>query len=146
MRVPNKLPFAFVPRAVPLTPSALVARGEAADRLAGRLARRGAVELRGLMGLHFPQGFVLLGACEQLPWEDGVGYLGVDPRAPRLLLPTTLEPDVPIDLLEERLIALVSPHAPPVALLPAERTVLPVGAARALTAEALRTWLEARPR
>ena len=40
---------------------------------------------------------VVLGATEALPWVDGVNYLGRDPDAPRLLLPTMLRPAVAVD-------------------------------------------------
>lgn len=43
---------------------------------------------------------LLLGETDLLPWLPGVAYLGKDPQAPHLWLPTTLEPTLPIDLLE----------------------------------------------
>ncbi|MET0355122.1 MAG: hypothetical protein ABW044_00015 [Cellvibrio sp.] len=43
---------------------------------------------------------VLLGDTDLLPWLPGVTYIGKDPTVTQLWLPTTLEPVLPIDLVE----------------------------------------------
>jgi len=64
------------------------------DEALSRLA--GASQARQVLLLSCPQ--------EHLPWVDGVVYLGTDPRAPGLRLPTALEPGpVPIQLFERSL-------------------------------------------
>ncbi|QDG51497.1 hypothetical protein FIV42_12300 [Persicimonas caeni] len=48
---------------------------------------------------------IVVAQTEWLPWVDGLHYLGREPAAPRLLVPTALEPDVPLDLLERAVVA-----------------------------------------
>jgi hypothetical protein len=60
---------------------------------------------------------VLLGEGQTLPWVDGVRYLGRDPLAPHLLLPTNRTPGVPVDLFESALIQR-SPVLSPFAVIP----------------------------
>jgi hypothetical protein len=83
-----------------------------------------------LSGVHFPQGLILLGPAEQLPWCDGVIYLG---RESRLYLPTHLDPGVPESWLSQ---ALRGQCPPPWALLPDGR-VIGLAAASALAAASL---------
>ncbi|HLV20947.1 MAG TPA: hypothetical protein VKZ49_08700 [Polyangiaceae bacterium] len=83
-----------------LAPVAALAAGAAAAALLRRLldldeARRGR-----LRGVRFPGAVLILAAEADLPWVDGIRYFGRDPAAPSLLLPTALEPDVPVALLE----------------------------------------------
>lgn len=75
-------------RPEPLAPRGVIASGDVALALARRALARG---LEGLRGVASPAGaprlLVLLG--EALPWADGVTYLGCEPEAPRVHLPTT---------------------------------------------------------
>lgn len=41
---------------------------------------------------------VLTGENPDLPWVEGLTYLGRDPQAPMLLLPTLERPDVPLEI------------------------------------------------
>jgi hypothetical protein len=59
---------------------------------------------------------VLLVVGDELPWADGVVYLGRDPDAPKLLLPTTLMPEVPVDLFERALLHKFADAAAPLAV------------------------------
>ena len=124
----------FRTRERPLAPCALHAEGDALQRLLQALLAAPAQRLRGLRGVRAARGVVLLGAETDLPWADGVTYLGRDPRAPSLLLPTYLEPDVPVDLLERRITAT---QATPIAVLPHLRLLLGLGRASALDRDAL---------
>lgn len=134
----------FAPREPPLAPCAVVATGEAARALVARLRVRS--DLRGLRGVAGEDAVVLLGEAEALPWVEGVRYLGRDPQAPGLLLPTTLAPELPPAVLLRALARLVGPPELPVAVLagqPGPLRLVPLGGAMPLDAAALEAW-EAR--
>lgn len=109
------------PRAIPLAPVAVVASGPLAARLADRLltfADDVLLRLRGVAGRDL---VVLTGESSDLPWLDGVDYLGRDPLAPGLYIPTTLEPAPAAPLLERALRRRAPQLAAPLALLPPPR-------------------------
>lgn len=120
----------FRPRSTPLVPAAVAARGEAAVAVARRLLRRTDEDLAKLAGVAAPGLLLVVGAAEDLPWADGVLYLGRDPAAPSLLIPTTFEPDVPVALLERGLLQMHRRLAVPLALLLDPVAVVGVGSAR----------------
>ncbi len=105
-------------RSEPLVPCACVARGALAQALGrellawepGRLARIKACAGEGML--------VVLGASADLPWLDGVVYLGRDEAAPHLLLPTNRVPDVPVDLFARALAARIPAATKAGAVLP----------------------------
>jgi hypothetical protein len=110
------IPFGWRSRAEPLVPAAAAAVGEAAVRiLAARLLARDDAELARIHGVVASDRSVIVILAEPalLPWFDGVLYLGRDPRAPSLLVPTPLEPDVPIELVERALLRRVREAGPP---------------------------------
>lgn len=135
--------LAFVPRAEPLAPAAALAEGEAAVRLARRLlalpddalARLAGVAGRGLLAV--------TGAEADLPWVDGVAYLGRDPAAPALLLPTARVPALPLPLVERALAAGALPGAAPLAVIAEPLRLVPLGGARPVDRARLVAWLEA---
>src|SRR5690349_16891045 len=88
------------PRMYPLEPAAVVAQGEADRRLAARLLSLNDEGLSRLQGVSGTGLLLILGAADELPWVDGAIYLGRDPAAPALLLPTNLEPNLPVSLLQ----------------------------------------------
>ncbi len=136
-------PLAAIPvrwrrREPPLLPTGVLARGPALLQLVRRLRERdddGLALLRAVVGSDV---LVVLGPPDLLPWSDGARYLGRDPAAPSLLLPTTLEPEVPVALLERALLRSFRDAAPPLAVLPEIARVLALGPARALSAAGLR--------
>ena len=89
-----------------------------------------------------PALIVLVGARADLPWIDGIVYLGRDPAAPALLLPTTLAPDVPPALLERAVLARLSGAAPPIAVLVDPPALVPLGEARPVDRGVLARWVE----
>jgi hypothetical protein len=130
------------PRASPLAPVGLVARGAgAATRLARRLLSEPDEVLSALKGVCAPELLLILGQEESLPWVDAVTYLGRDESSPSLLLPTTLEPSVPLPLLE-RAIAGRFKNVSPCALLVNPGLIVPLSQARAVARSALTGWLE----
>jgi hypothetical protein len=84
---------------------------------------------------------LLVGPGEALPWADGALYLGRDPAAPALLLPTMLAPSVPLELLERALRRRLAASGP-LALLPRAGAVevVALAGARTVTAERLAQW------
>ncbi len=126
-------------RHVPLPLSAMIAFGGAAVSLAKSLLSFDDERLKSFQGVGGKQTIFLAGAGENLPWVDGAIYLGRDARLPAALLPTTLEPNIPLELFEQTLKLKFKPLAPFVVL--PERLV-PVGAAKILSRRALEIWLE----
>lgn len=102
----------WTPRRHPLAPAAVVARGAAAHRLAERLLARDDAALARLRGLAGPSFILVAGDAAELPWVDGAVYVGRDPAAPALLVPTALEPNVPLGLLERGVLARAGSAAP----------------------------------
>jgi hypothetical protein len=138
-----RLPVAFHPRAAPLAPLGATARGPAARALAERLLARDDDALAALSGVASPDRLIVLGPADALPWVDGVVYLGRDPQAPALLLPTALAPDAPPALLERAVLARVS--AAPVAVLADPPALASLAAARPLDRARLCAWLGEAP-
>jgi len=131
----------WTPRDVPLTPVAVAARGSAARQLAYRLLALDEAGLARLQGVSGADVLLILGEQEALPWAPGVVYLGRDPEAPALLLPTTHAVSVPAALLERALLAHFRQVAPPLAVLPELRQVISGNQARPVCRELLREWL-----
>ena len=89
----SPLPIAWDIREPPLAPAGALGSGGVARRLAAAL-KPGA--LSSLRMASSAQWLLVVGAPEDLPWVDGVRYLGRDDG---LLMPTTRVPSVPAALL-----------------------------------------------
>jgi hypothetical protein len=129
------------PRDCPLVPVAAAAHGEAAIALARRLLQQGDEHLCRLEGLAGKQLIVIHGDSDVLPWVNGILYLGVDPAAPSLLLPTNYRPSVPPVLLMQALAAKTDTRGL-VALLPHPLLLVPMRSARPISRKTLEAWLE----
>ena len=131
-------------RAEPLATSAALALGPAARRLVERLLQLDdarLLRLRGVAG----HGLVLVrGAAEDLPWAEGVLYLGQDESAPRLLLPTAIGPNLPSAVLERAIARRLEKDAAllmsPWAVCFEPPLVIPSGNALPLRRDALEAW------
>lgn len=119
-------------RPEPLPPRAALGLGAVAARLGARLERASDEELARLEGAAGAGALVVLGEASALPWVEGVIYLGRDPRAPGLLLPTALEPTVHPALLERAARRREAPDGASVALLPEPARQIVVAAPRRL--------------
>jgi hypothetical protein len=126
-------------REPPLPAGAVAAGPGIRDPLIRRLLARS--DLSGLSAVAGGGWVVVLGSEALLPWADGARYLGRDPAAPRLWIPTTLAPNVPASLLEAA-VARLAPGGP-WALLDEPPRIVPLSAARALDRRALGALLEA---
>lgn len=139
----------FSPRAEILDPVAVAGVGRAARALAGRLLRLADEQLRELRGAAGDDLLVVLGETSSLPWADGVAYLGRDPDAPRLLVPTMVRPDLALDVLERAIArhaaTLPSTLPGPWAVLVSPPQLFSVAHAVAIERDRLQAWLEAHP-
>src|SRR5262245_25556690 len=99
----DQFEIAWTPRKFPLPPAAVAARGDASIRLARRLLQLDDEALKQLEGVAGERLLVVQGNPDVLPWVDGVQYLGVDPAAPAVLLPTNYQPALPQELLARAL-------------------------------------------
>jgi hypothetical protein len=138
------IPVAWLPRPISLEPVGVAARGEAARALAARLLSRPDEELASLRGVAGPDVLIALGSGANLPWADGVVYLGRDPDSPLLLLPTTHGPSVPPQLLERALVARTDrsdPISPPLAVLLDPPLLVSTVEARPIARASLEAWL-----
>jgi hypothetical protein len=125
----------------PLAPIAVAAHGEVAIAFAHRLLALEDESLATLKGVAGEGLLILLGDEESLIWVDGVTYLGRDEAAPALLVPTTLEPDVPMALLERALVKRLN-EAAPIAVLLDPPIIASVSLARPISRETLVGWLK----
>ena len=126
----------WVRRPSPLEPIAVTGRGSVATRLAARILAHGIGDLRG-----FAAEDTLFVTGADLPWVDGVTYLGVDPVASALWTPTLLGPSHHPALVLRAIQTQLGLDGA-VAVLPAAGVVLPVSRARRLDRSALGTWMD----
>ena len=131
-------------RSAPLAPEAVLSVGSDARALAKRLLELNDSHLGRLRGLAGVSHLAVLGKAADLPWCDGIQYLGREPEVPGLLTSCvyTTAPDAA--LLARALLArfassrLEAPYAvcfePPL--------VVPLASARALTRSVITTWLD----
>lgn len=124
----------WAPRAEPLPIGGCTARGPAARALVDRLLALDDRALAALEGCATPERVVVFGPAAALPWVDGAVWLGQDPAAPSLWLPTHSAPGVPADLLAR---AVGRRVAGPVVVLP---DVLVAAAALPLGRSHLAAW------
>ncbi len=120
----------------------MVGEGESARLLVQRLLSRPDETLARLRGLTTGKRLLVLGEPDDLPWSDGVHYLGRDPSAQALYLPTNLAPNVPAALLQQAA-QVRAGRGGPVALLPGASRLVPLADAATLRRSHLQHWLEA---
>lgn len=136
------VPIAWQARTTPLVPSAVVAFGYGARALARRVLALDAAHRGRLLGAGSEDFLIVRGASGDLPWTDGVLYLGHDAEAPQLLLPTNRRPDVPLDLFARAIVTRFADQAHPLAVVESPALVIPLGGERRIDEAALRRWLE----
>ena len=129
---------------MPLAVVGVAGCGAVARELARRVLARDDEALARLQGVAGRGVLVLMGAAEELPWVDGVVYLGRDAAAPQLLMPTNQRPSAPAGLIERAVRARFGELTPPLVVLPGAGSVLSVHTARAVAREVLREWLGER--
>jgi MoxR-vWA-beta-propeller ternary system domain bpX5 len=135
----------FSPRDDVLEPAAVAGTGPAARALAARLMLLSADQLGKLRGCAGSGIVAVLGEAKDLPWADGVTYLGRDPAAPRLLIPTMLRPDAAMDVLERAIARRAAGLPGPWAVLTPPPRLFSMADAAILSRSHLAQWLEAQP-
>jgi hypothetical protein len=132
-----------VPRGQPLTASAALGVGAAAFALVERLLELEPERLARLRGVASARTVLVLGSRDDLPWCEGIGYLGHDPDAPELLVPCAVTPDVPAPLLLRALeLRFAAKLRPPCAVWLEPPLVLSVAGAQTVDPACLRSWRE----
>jgi len=129
----------FVPRAEPLLASAIAAPRAVWPALVKRLLREPDASLAELRGAVTEQTAVIVGEASRLPWVDGLVFLGRDERAPRLLMPTALAPNVPMELFARALFKRHPDGVAPALLLDPMR-VVDVRSASPLDRQGIEAW------
>jgi MoxR-vWA-beta-propeller ternary system domain bpX5 len=137
-------PVQFHRRPVALEPVGLVAPAACAVALGRRLLELSTDHLHALQGVATPDTIVVLGDSACLPWVDGVVYLGRDPAAPRLLLPTLDAPSIAVDLFERAVLKQMQAESAVAVVLTPQPQLIGLAVARPLDARVLAAWLEAR--
>jgi hypothetical protein len=145
----RKITVAFEPRVEPLEPVAAIGSGPVARSLASRLLRYDEAELRRLRGVAGPTDLIVFGAGTELPWVDGIVYLGRDSAAPSLLVPTTSRPRAPMDVVDRAIRRRANAvlqrgdrKVSPVVILLNSRRILTFAEALPLEPRELEAWLE----
>ena len=123
-------------RTRPLEPEGVVGIGSVGRVLGSRLLSRGDAEQ--YRGVTCGEVLVVLGP--EPPWADGVIYLGKEPEAPGLWLPTLLEPTVHPALIARAL--RDRGCIGPIGMIPHQRLAIPLGDARPISSAHLTAWVE----
>lgn len=132
-----KLKISWQTRFDALRPLAAIAFGAVAARgLQRRLLALPDEKLSVLQGVFAADLLFVAGAEENLPWADGVTYLGKERPGSPLFVPTNLRPDVPYELFEKSLL-LRFERLKPFAVV-ADK-IVPVGEMRPVSRNVLKT-------
>jgi len=137
----NEFKINWMARDTPLLPTAVAAHGPASLRLARRLLQLPDESLSQLEGVAGQNLILVQGTEQQLPWVDGVQYLGIDPAAPLLLLPTNYRPSLPEAFVQKALLKKAGSNGR-IAVLPSPLLLVPIHAARPVFRSVLAAWLE----
>lgn len=127
---------------MPLPARAVLVRAAAARQLAHHLLGWESARLAPLRACVGDDLMVVLGDDTCLPWVDQAIYLGHDPAAPGLLLPTNRGLNVPVDLFAEALTRRVGRG--PWAVLPADSgglVAVPIAPAGPIARDQLEAWV-----
>ena len=140
---PHTVPIHWSARSPALPAVGAIARGEVAVATLAALLRLDDDALGALSGVRAQETVVILASSEgaELPWADGIVYLGVDPEAPALLLPARLRPSVHPQLLERAILSKMPPESAPVALSLPSGSLFGLACARPLSRPKLQETL-----
>ena len=129
-----------------LAPSAVLALREVALSLVARLLELDEQRLSRLRAVRGAEFLLLQGSPSDLPWCDGLIYLGKDEAAPQLLMPTTLTPNVPTALFERALArhcqSNPAPLLGPWAVSLEPPLLISLAESRPLSLERVRRWFD----
>ncbi len=134
------LALRWSPREPPLEATAALASGDVALALAARVLTLSDEHLARLTAVAGSRRLLVLGATVDLPWVEGITYLGRTLGAPSLLLPTLFAPNWPEPLLENSVRRARAKESGPWALDPSAREIWCASLARAIDRERLPGW------
>ena len=117
-----------------LEPLAVIAFDRAAIRLREKLLSLEDEKLSILQGIFAENLLFVAGANDILPWVDGVIYLGKNPNALSIYLPTNLRPEMPLDLFEKSLLRNFADQKP---FAVVGKKIIPVGKMRPISRQIL---------
>jgi len=133
-----------------LKPVAAAARGICGRAVARKLLGWTDQRLSELSGVTGQGLIIVLGEEALLPWVPGICYLGRDSEDGALLLPTNIQPSVPVQLLERAILASQSTQGRinllPLAVFPDPPAIASAGSARPVSRQLLEAWLESENR
>ncbi len=135
-------PLSWVTRETPLRPEGVVGAGPAALALGRRLMAMDEESLSQLKAAVSPELILVLGDESRLPWARGVTYLGRDPQAPTLYVPTARRPSLPLALFRRALLKRLPASREPLAVLPEPLRVIPMSACASIALTRLKDWVE----
>jgi len=139
--------LAWALRAEPLPVVACFASGRQPATLDRRLQSLGGPRVAGLRLIETVQGTLILGAESALPWMPDLIWLGREPGAAQLLLPTQWQPGLPLEWVEAACVQRVGGACaviPRVAYAPSRQA--DAAELLLLATAGARPVLEARPR
>lgn len=129
------IPWRWRARRDPGQAQAAVAWGVVAARLHTRLLRMSEDQTSRLHATANREVLIVMGHVDDLPWVEGVEYACAETAAPGLWLPTSWEPDTPLDLMGQALLRRFS--RAPLLLWHAPNAVLPLDRCLPVTARHL---------
>ncbi len=115
-----------------LAPLALIAFDGVARRLKDKLLSFEDEKLSAWQGV-FAEDLLFVAGAE-LPWTNGVIYLGKDTRATSIFVPTNLRPNAPFDLFEKNLLRRFAAQKP---FAVVGSRIIPVGKMRPISRKVL---------
>lgn len=117
-----------------LEPLAIIGFDEMAKRLKEKLLSLDDEKLSLLQGVFGKNLLFAAGQTADLPWIDGVIYLGKDLQATSIFLPTNMRPEISLDLFEKTMLRRFSAQKP---FAIVENRVIPVGEMRPISRKIL---------
>lgn len=138
----NDVPLTWSRREPPLAASGVVGEGAAALRLARALLLRDDAGLGRLEGVAGGDLLVVTGPRADLPWADGVIYVGRERADVSVWMPVHVAPSAPTDLLQRA--ASLRRLTLPVLLLPESGRAVSLADRRPIARGVLEAWVAAR--
>lgn len=134
--------LSWQPRDEAPAPRAAVGIGQAARRLCLRLQELPDEELPTHAATANRNVLIVIASADRLPWVPDVAYAAPAPEAPSLWLPTTYQPEAPLDLLA-RAVLKRSKGRSPVLLWPDPAWLIPLDRQLPVTRSLLKRFYEA---
>ncbi|MCP3927040.1 MAG: hypothetical protein GY714_31155 [Desulfobacterales bacterium] len=137
-----KIRFKWENRDIPLTPTAITAKGEVSKKFIKKLLTYNNEELSFFKGGAYGDlVFLTFESDINIPWVDGVNYYGYDPETNNLLLPSHSKPSVNAGFIEK---ALEIKGSTQYIFMKDTKTILSTDQALPLKRDLLIKWIESQ--